>query len=508
MLHYRHLEIFLPFTKRNRLFLLFFILCLKLCFSVLLISFGGFGLSPDEAQYWTWSKALDLGYYSKPPAVAWQIALTTSIFGDSALGIRMGALLLSFCLPLAVFRLVRGGGGSSHVAFLAAICTALSPFGIFYSFPATTDLGMILFLTLAMDAVIRGPHYLLVGAYVLVAALYKWTAFALWPFVFLFACFYPHLRKKELGAGIALSLLALIPSVVWNFEHDFATFRHVGRTLFQGGAHGKIGGNFFDFFASQVGLVSPIYFALFIYGSLLVWKKRKERDFFLLFSSAFASLLFLFFFLSLFKKMQPNWPFFLYPSLMIGAACAASQHRKGIKWLYGGTWLSIAFSIITLSIPYLQSHGRPIPYAFNPFQQILGWDKLPPALKEVGFKPKEDFLFGDKYQISSLLSFYNEEKQRAYFFNLSQQRKNQFAYWPAPAAGKTGYFVIAANGDFDKVKEWYITHYLDSLSPYFSKVEMALALPLFEAGNKTVKFAFIFRCQGYNGQLPPLIEKY
>ena len=36
-------------------------------------------LGPDEAQYWRWGQHLDWGYYSKPPLIAWTIALSTSI---------------------------------------------------------------------------------------------------------------------------------------------------------------------------------------------------------------------------------------------------------------------------------------------------------------------------------------------------------------------------------------------------------------------------------------------
>src|SRR6202022_3042573 len=51
-------------------------------------------LYPDEAQYWVWSQHLALGYYSKPPLVAWLIALTTGLFGDSELAVRLSAPLL------------------------------------------------------------------------------------------------------------------------------------------------------------------------------------------------------------------------------------------------------------------------------------------------------------------------------------------------------------------------------------------------------------------------------
>ena len=40
-------------------------------------------LYPDEAQYWVWSRSLDLGYFSKPPLIAWIIWLTTAALGDA-----------------------------------------------------------------------------------------------------------------------------------------------------------------------------------------------------------------------------------------------------------------------------------------------------------------------------------------------------------------------------------------------------------------------------------------
>ncbi len=45
-------------------------------------------IGPDEAQYWRWSGTLDFGYYSKPPMIAWAIAASTAVFGDSEWAIR------------------------------------------------------------------------------------------------------------------------------------------------------------------------------------------------------------------------------------------------------------------------------------------------------------------------------------------------------------------------------------------------------------------------------------
>jgi len=57
-------------------------------------------LSTEEAQYWLWSKNLDLSYYSKPPMVAYMNAVSTSILGDTEIGVRINAILLGFGIGL------------------------------------------------------------------------------------------------------------------------------------------------------------------------------------------------------------------------------------------------------------------------------------------------------------------------------------------------------------------------------------------------------------------------
>ena len=83
----------LDFLKKNNYLLLFI-------FSILFIRVIDFGpLAPqgDEAQYWYWSTYFDWGYYSKPPLVAWVIALFSSFFGSSV-------FILKFPSPLVYKR--------------------------------------------------------------------------------------------------------------------------------------------------------------------------------------------------------------------------------------------------------------------------------------------------------------------------------------------------------------------------------------------------------------------
>ena len=65
--------------------------CRRLTWLVLALALAGrllisahFLLSPDETNYWQWSRYLDIGYYDHPPMIAWTIWLATQLFGASA----------------------------------------------------------------------------------------------------------------------------------------------------------------------------------------------------------------------------------------------------------------------------------------------------------------------------------------------------------------------------------------------------------------------------------------
>ncbi len=505
--------------SRKLFYLLLCILLLKALFAALILLFSGMDLSPDEAQYWTWSQSPAISYYSKPPLIAWQIFLTTKLFGNTLFGVRFGALFLNFLLSLTIWRLARLALFSAEIAFWAALCFAFSPFGIFFAFPATTDLGAILFFTLAIGEVSKGlqteetqPNYLLPGLFIFFGALYKWVVYAFWPFIFILAIFYKKMRQKTLIGGVLISLCGLLPSLIWNSSHDFATFKHVFYTFFKPAGHrsAKVG-NFIDFFSAQMGLIFPIFFILMCIGVFLAYRSRKKL---LILLAIFPTGVLLYLLNSLFKKIQPNWALYLYPSGFVLAAWAAN--KKGRIWLPIGLFTSLAFCLFTLSIPFIQEHNIfprwQIPYKVNPFRQTLGWRRLTQSLELSGYDPEKDFLFSDKYQITSILSFYEAGQKRAYFLNLGSSRKNQFTYWPGMnpgEVGKTGYFVLAENSNnFEEALPWYISHYAHRLQPYFESVEVAGIEPLFDSYGKTVKFAIIFRCTSYNGKEPPPSKKY
>ena len=50
----------------------------------------------DESQYWSWSRHLAFGYFSKPPLLAWLIAAAELVCGSAEACVRAPAPLLYF----------------------------------------------------------------------------------------------------------------------------------------------------------------------------------------------------------------------------------------------------------------------------------------------------------------------------------------------------------------------------------------------------------------------------
>lgn len=493
-------------SKPLSLLLLLLVIRGALCLAVL--AYGDIGLAPDEAQYWTWSQALDWGYYSKPPGVAWQIWVGTQLFGNTEVGVRFLSVIMGSLISLAVYLLASACRLSPWASFWAGATMALTPLGVLASLLAITDVGQVLFWTLACIWIAqalaqgRSPNYFAVGLSLLAGALFKWNTYLLWLAIFLLIPLIPRLYNPRIWLGVAISCLGLLPSVVWNSQHHWVTFRHVFTSVAVGEepSSAVIRGNFPEFVAAQVGLLSPIIFALLILA-LFTLRKREWREPILFCGGSSALLLGMMVGLSLFRKVQGNWVDFAYPTgIVFLTAYAFEKTKRGAAWLQAGCALAAALSVLLLTMP--------IPNRISPFKHYRGWNRLSDALRSAGYRPGEHFLVGDKYQMASLLSFYAPEQKRAYFFNLQGTRLNQFSFWPGLAEqqqGRSGFFVASEN---EPISDRDIKNYEDRLRPYFTHVEFKGVFPLLSEDGKRVKGALIFLCIGYNGKEPPQPERY
>lgn len=395
----------------------------------------------------------------------------------------------------------------------------LTPMGLMGSFITTTDGGMVLFWSLASAVLLaamrdqRTPNYWIVGLLIGCGALFKWPTYWLWLVIFSAVAVVPLLRCRTLLGGVFVSFLGIVPSFIWNYSHDWATFRHVAATIFVSKPVEKVSsvaqGNFFDFLGAQLALLSPIIFILLVMSFIYLIRHREEVALPLKFCGWTCLLVVgLHLVFSIFKKMQGNWCVFVYPlGIVFLSWYICERLRRGRRWMIAGLLVSVFIAAFVFSIPTIQKKGwLPIPYKINPFRHSLGWEALRGGLAQAGYDSDENFLIGDKYQTASILSFYNDGQKRAYFFNIHGARKNQFSYWPGledEQVGKTGFFVWIENTPhFEKWVDNRSTYYQQKLSPYFQEVTVVGRELLFSAHGTLAKGALIFRCENYNGKTP------
>src|SRR6516162_1021689 len=235
------------------------------------------GLYPDEAQYWFWAKHLAFGYYSKPPLVAWLIALTTAAFGDGEFAIRLAAPLLTAGATVFVYaigaRLYDG-----RIGAWAAIAFASLPGASVAAWVISTDAPLLLFWAAALYAFIRaretgGRRWWLAAGIAAGFGLLSKYATAYWlvsalGFVLLVPSERRHLLPLLAAIGVALAIYS--PNLWWNWSNGFVSYRH---TAANAGLSARLfhPGAFLDFFAAQFAVFGPLFFA----GLLLLATRRR-----------------------------------------------------------------------------------------------------------------------------------------------------------------------------------------------------------------------------------------
>lgn len=244
-------------------------------------------LYPDEAQYWLWSRALDFGYYSKPPVIAWAIWATTKLGGDAEPWVRLSAPLFQAGAGLIVFAIARRLYGAG-TALAATALYALMPAVQLSSLVAATDAPLLFFLGLTIwawtvlqtaEGRARLPLAVAVGASLGMAFLSKYAAIYGVIGIGLHLAVSAEARSRWSPGAIVLAAAAfaaiLAPNVIWNAHHDFETLHHTAANAAWGGRKLFNPDQLGEFLLAQFGAFGPIPFAVLIAGgAIFAWRRR------------------------------------------------------------------------------------------------------------------------------------------------------------------------------------------------------------------------------------------
>lgn len=198
-----------------------------------LIYLGQLELIPDEAYYWAYAQHLELSYLDHPPLVAWLIWLGTAVFGDRELGVRSGAFICGLLAMGYLYAFARNLHGKT-TAMRAVMLLAVLPFGFASGLLMTPDAPLMAAWAATLyyleRALVAGRHgaWLGVGIAGGLGLLSKYTLALLGPAALVYMLLDPTARRwlrrphPYLAAGLALLLFT--PVLIWNAEHQWASF--------------------------------------------------------------------------------------------------------------------------------------------------------------------------------------------------------------------------------------------------------------------------------------------
>lgn len=490
-------------SNKHLLLATILLLCLRFLTAFLI------DLSPQEAYYWNYAMHPALSYFDHPPMIAWVISAGQFLLGKNELGVRVGGFLLtllSTCLLYALAKLWFG----RRAGLWAALLFQLIPLYFVYGVLITPDVPLNFFWLLTLYFVsiaVREDQkwaWYVAGAALGLCMLSKYTAIFLVPCTFLLLSLDRRYRlwltRKEPYLALLVAGLIFTPVILWNAEHDWASFGfQVSDRLSRESNHPLKGVG--EFLLIQFGVTSPTLLAGLLMiaavpASLAFHGRRIKWRFCLLFS--LPLLAFLLFF-STHSRIKANWTLPGYLSLLVAAYPSYRYLRFNsgarmklvaryflVTWFYAlPVFYIVAVYHLTITIPGIPVH-----------RFTTGWKELGNAVEQEAraFEitgGKKVFVLGlDSHYLAAALSFYTDDSREVFSRDLVGKRALAFEYF-TPKIDPVGFNALAVDVNPPE---------LESLKKHFARVDDNVKRIPVTKGERILHYFYLVKCFGYAGR--------
>jgi 4-amino-4-deoxy-L-arabinose transferase-like glycosyltransferase len=455
-----------------------------------------FGLGVDEAHYFLYAKYLDLSYVDHPPLVGWFHAPIYYLFGTSEFLVRLPAICLFAFTTYLLYRFMLALSGSKHIALLGALALNSSFLFNALSFMLLPDsflyplMLLLIFTIKKLEDDPEPKYFIFLGLLLGLSGLAKYTAILFVPPLvayFVLKRRYDLLFSKRMILAAVIALLMVSPVLIWNVQHDFASFRYqTGHVL---------GSSSFDFKAflislvAQFGAYSPFLFSIAFYG---FFKSFKDRSDWTRLGFLFGGAILAFFlYTSLYETALPHWnsPFYLI-FIPIGVYYLSKSGEKKKRLFLN---ISIGVSLVVTLILYAELGGKffRFPDYQSPFRDIYGYAAMAGEADKImqeNRSPKQA-LAVTNWTVGSRMTYYALPYGREVF--VIDKRVDQFDFWQKHSP--LGYDLLFVNTRFDN-EDIAKTYRCDAVQPV-KRIDLLLN------GGKVNTADFIW-CRNFRGERP------
>lgn len=405
------------------------------------ISFATIDLVPDEAQYWSWSKELAFGYFSKPPMIAWLIRAATAACGDGAACIRSLSPLLYTMASVMAF-LTGRALFNERIGFWSAVVFDTLPGLSYSSLLITTDVPLILFWTAALYFWVMLVKRQTMGFAVLfgiAVGLGLLTKQAMLYAVLCVACHALISREARaalrggrglMAAFVAMALLA--PNIVWNAEHGFPTVRHTGANI--GWQYPYVHPlQLLDYVLVQFGVFGPILLVVLLRTA---WREITAPDderkaLLLCFSLPVLAILTV---QAVLSRAHGNWSATAYPAAAILVTAVLLELERTLLFA-ASLFLHLLLAILLAVAPAFARHWS----LFERVQfltQVVGWRQAADTVRAKLAGDRYGALLVDTREMGAELLYYLRDSQvPLYVWRLQAAPSNHYEMTRAYGAG-------------------------------------------------------------------------
>jgi len=397
-----------------------------------------YDLHSEEAQYWLWSKRLQLSYYSKPPLIAYLNWFSTSILGDTVFAIRINAVILGIMFSVASYLLAYELFKNQSTAIFAAIVTNVFPLILSNSIFFLTDAPLLFFWLCCMLFYWKAAEsqkplwWILFGISLGLGALSKYSIFLIFiPLVLFSAKYHPWVfRTKHFYISIFIGLIFFSPVIYWNIRQNGIGFLHLfeltgindhTNNLYQ------VISNVLEYTIGQICILLPFYQYKTVYLKYRNGTLTKQMEFLIL---PAISMFLAFLVISIIRRagVYVNWTVFAYTGIPILFAHLAATEKKVKRNLRVSVAMGfVLLMFIGLTVP----SNKALPLGdLNPLNKTIGWSQLAGKIDSLkaSMPDNSSYVFSTNYHITSELWFYLKGQPETYLLNLNS-RMTQFDLW-------------------------------------------------------------------------------